>query len=81
MLSIDSVADACVIGLPDERSGEAPRAYVVPKEGAQLTEESILEALKPQLAPYKMPRAPSATPLGHRHTSNQRTVLYGMPSS
>lgn len=56
LLAINDVADACVVGLPDERTGEAPRAYVVRQQGVSLTEEDVLSALRPKLASYKLPR-------------------------
>ena len=37
------IQDAAVIGLPDERAGELPRAYVVPKPGEKVTEDDVKE--------------------------------------
>jgi acyl-CoA synthetase (AMP-forming)/AMP-acid ligase II len=49
------VADVAVAGLPDERLGEVPAAFVVLRSGATL-DESALEALcREHLAPYKVP--------------------------
>uniref|UniRef100_A0A1I7XUG7 AMP-binding_C domain-containing protein n=1 Tax=Heterorhabditis bacteriophora TaxID=37862 RepID=A0A1I7XUG7_HETBA len=31
LLGHDSVVDCCVIGIPDEKAGELPRAYIVSK--------------------------------------------------
>ena len=39
LLNHDKVADAAVIGVPNERTGELPRAYVVLKQGQTATEE------------------------------------------
>jgi len=36
-----SVLDAAVIGVPDERAGEVPRAYVILREGKQCSEEEV----------------------------------------
>lgn len=47
------ITDAAVVGIPDERSGELPRAYVVLRKGASLSKEDILKFMKEQLAGYK----------------------------
>lgn len=36
-----SIADAAVIGLPDEDAGELPVAYVVKKHGKEISEEEV----------------------------------------
>ena len=41
LLRHESVADAGVVGIPDEAAGELPRAYVVKRPGAQVTEKDI----------------------------------------
>lgn len=47
------ITDAAVIGVPDERSGELPRAYVVLRKGAKLSKEEIAKFMKDRLAGYK----------------------------
>jgi len=42
-----------VIGKPDDLSGEIPKAYVVCKDGAEATEEELIEFVRERLAPYK----------------------------
>ena len=49
------VLEAGVIGVPDERSGEAVKAVVVRKNAA-LTEAELLAHCKMHLTGYKMPR-------------------------
>ncbi|MEH6827640.1 class I adenylate-forming enzyme family protein [Parasphingorhabdus sp.] len=50
-----AVAEACIFGVPDERFGEVPALVYHTKDGYSLTDEELLEALKHQLAPFKMP--------------------------
>lgn len=45
------VLDVGVLGIPDDRLGEAPRAYVVAKDG--VTEDSINEFLDPRISRHK----------------------------
>jgi len=46
-----------VIGVRDERWGEAGRAVVAVKSGATLSETEILDFLKSRLAKYKVPKS------------------------
>ncbi|MGH3397415.1 MAG: AMP-binding protein, partial [Streptosporangiaceae bacterium] len=53
---LDGVAEAAVIGVPDERLGEVGRAYLVPRPGQELDEAQVLAFCRERLANYKMPR-------------------------
>lgn len=53
----EKVLEAAVIGVPDERWGERVHAVVVPKPGAVLTAQEIMEWCTAQLAGYKKPRS------------------------
>lgn len=50
----DAVAEAAVVGVPDERWGEACLAFVV--LSAEATEEELLEHCRSRLARYKVPK-------------------------
>lgn len=50
-----AVLNAAVIGVPDDRWGEAVMAMIVPKPGAQPTKDEITEYCKQHLASYKKP--------------------------
>jgi long-chain acyl-CoA synthetase len=52
----DAVLEVAVIGVPDERSGESVRAYVVPQADG-LTEDQIRAHCKRFLTDYKIPRS------------------------
>ena len=50
------VAEAAVIGVADERTGEAVGAWVVPKSGESITAEEIVGFLNGYLARFKWPK-------------------------
>lgn len=51
------VGEAAVIGIPDEKWGESVHAIVVPREGALLTDEQVIEHSRDRLAKFKVPRS------------------------
>jgi acyl-CoA synthetase (AMP-forming)/AMP-acid ligase II len=52
----EKIMEAAVIGIPDQKFGEAVCAVVVPRKGLTLTEEEVVEYCKQKLASYKKPR-------------------------
>ncbi|TXK40903.1 long-chain fatty acid--CoA ligase [Nonomuraea sp. C10] len=50
-----AVAEAAVVGVPDEKWGEVGRAFVVPRDGAALTAAELADFLRSRLAKYKIP--------------------------
>ena len=47
---------AAIVGLPDEKYGEVPVAYIELEEGSEVSEEEIIEYCKGQIASFKIPR-------------------------
>jgi acyl-CoA synthetase (AMP-forming)/AMP-acid ligase II len=53
--AIDGVAEAVVVGVPDDRYGEVPAAFVKLADGAELTLETMRAALDGRIARFKVP--------------------------
>lgn len=56
LISHDAVDDVAVVGVPDEKWGERPRAYVLRKPGAELHAAELIDYARTLLASYKVPR-------------------------
>jgi acyl-CoA synthetase (AMP-forming)/AMP-acid ligase II len=53
---LDGVVACAVVGVPDQKWGEAVCAVVVPTPGATLTLEAVQDFVRSTLARYKVPR-------------------------
>ncbi|WP_418959778.1 AMP-binding protein [Streptomyces tritici] len=56
LLTHPAIVDAVVVGYPDEDAGEVPRAFVVRREGAELTADEVMAFVAERVAPHKKVR-------------------------
>ncbi len=56
LLSHPAISDAQVFGVSDEKYGEEVCAWIIARDGQQLTDEEIKTYCKGQIAHYKIPR-------------------------
>jgi acyl-CoA synthetase (AMP-forming)/AMP-acid ligase II len=52
-----SIAEAAVVGVPDERLGEVGRAFVVPRPGQPVDAGEVIAFCRERMANYKVPRS------------------------
>lgn len=79
-----AVHESLVIGVPDERMGEEVCAWVVLKEGANVTDDELREYCKDKLSRFKIPRYfiynPNVprTPIGKAQKAKMRPLAMEM---
>ncbi len=56
LLRHPAVQEIAIVGMPDERWGESPHAFVVLASGAEATEDDLIEFARANLAHFKAPR-------------------------
>ena len=56
LMSHPSVLEAAVVGMPHERWGESPHAFVILRPGAAATEDELKHHVRDNLAHFKMPQ-------------------------
>jgi fatty-acyl-CoA synthase len=52
-----AVMEVAVVGVPDDKWGEVPKAFVTVKPGASLTGEELIAFCRERLAGFKCPKA------------------------
>jgi fatty-acyl-CoA synthase len=57
LLAHPDIVECAVIGVPDDKWGEVPRAVVVPREGTTPDPDEVLASLAGRLAKYKIPKS------------------------
>jgi fatty-acyl-CoA synthase len=57
-----AVLESAVVGVPDERWGEVPKAFVALRPGAAATEAELIEWVRQRLAHFKAPREVEVLP-------------------
>ena len=56
LAAVPGVSQCAAIGIPDEKSGELIKVFVVVKPGMTVTKEQVMEHMRANLTGYKVPR-------------------------
>ena len=66
-----AVAEVAVIGIPDDKWGEAVKAICVPKPGATIDEASVINWARERIAGFKVPKSIDVIPALPRNASGK----------
>jgi acyl-CoA synthetase (AMP-forming)/AMP-acid ligase II len=66
-----AVAEAAVVGVPDERMGEVGKAFVVVRRGAELVADDLIAFAREHMANYKVPRSVEVVEVLPRNASGK----------
>ncbi|HGM5583058.1 TPA: long-chain-fatty-acid--CoA ligase FadD1 [Pseudomonas putida] len=56
LVALPGVLQCAAIGVPDEKSGEVIKVFIVAKPGVTLTKEQVMEHMRANVTGYKVPR-------------------------
>jgi len=72
-----AILEVAVIGIPDQKYGEALLAVTALKQGASLTQQELVDYCREKIAGYKIPRQLKITDALPRNASGKilKTVL------